>query len=145
MAKTIEQKKVELEEKRKKIEARLADTIKKQKESLKDIVAEERALLLAKNKADRVSRNRAMYLLAGFLLEDMKKNNDVAAIEKYNQRVTSAEDKEKFKILIEEVKVGNKKVSEDKPKAPTAAAPHAPAAPKPLSGQPNNPQNPQTH
>lgn len=141
MAKTIEQKKVELEEKRKKIEAKLADTIKKQKESLKDIVAEERALLLAKNKADRVSRNRAMYLLAGFLLEDMKKNNDVAAIEKYNQRVTSAEDKEKFKILIEEVKVGNKKLSDDKPKA----APQAPAAPKPLSGQPNNPQNPQTH
>lgn len=145
MAKTIEQKKVELEEKRKKIEARLADTIKKQKESLKDIVAEERALILAKNKADRVSRNRAMYLLAGFLLEDMKKNNDVAAIEKYNQRVTSAEDKEKFKILIEEVKAGNKKLSDDKPKAPTAAAPHAPAAPKPLSGQPNNPQTPQTH
>lgn len=92
MTKTTEEKKAEIAKRREAL-----------KEQLKKLNQAEKAIEGKAKKADRVARNRAMYLLAGLMLEDMKRAKDLARIQKLAERVTRKEDKAKFAILIAEV------------------------------------------
>lgn len=92
MAKTTEEKKKEIAARREAL-----------KEQLKKLNKQEREIEGQAKKADRVARNRAMYILAGLMLEDMKRAKDVARIQKLAERVTRPADKEKFALLIAEV------------------------------------------
>jgi|LSQX01.1.fsa_nt_gb hypothetical protein len=103
MAKTIEEKKKELAERRKKLEQQIQDKIKKDKERIKALKLSERALEVQQTRAERKDRTRALCLLAGMVVEDMKRNKDVAGIEKYISRIAKDKDKERFRILVKEV------------------------------------------
>lgn len=104
MAKTIDEKKKEIAARKEQILKNMEALREKQKAQLKALSKSEKALEANAKKADRVARNRAMYILAGLMLEDMKRAKDVGRIEKLAERVTRKEDKEKFAILIQEVK-----------------------------------------
>lgn len=94
---TVEEKKKELEARKKTIQDQL-DTKRK---ALNKIKKEEENLLNPKQ--SRKDRTRALCLLAGMLLEDLKKTKDVAKMDSYKARLTTPSDKEKFAFLIKEV------------------------------------------
>jgi hypothetical protein len=96
MAKTVEEKKKELEAKKDAIRQRLINEMKKIKEQERKISNSEKATL-------RKERNHGMYIAMGELIAEWKKNKDVSALNKIMQSVP--EEKKKFiKILIDEIK-----------------------------------------
>lgn len=94
---SVEDKKKELADRKKVIAAQL----KSKRDALKKLEKAEKELLNPKQ--SRKDRTRALCLLAGMLLEDLKKNKDVAKMEAYKTRLKSESDKAKFAFLIKEV------------------------------------------
>lgn len=94
---TVEEKKKELDARKKTIQ----DQLDKKRKALNKIKRDEENLLNPKQ--SRKDRTRALCLLAGMLLEDLKKTKDVAKMDSYKSRLTTPSDKEKFAFLIKEV------------------------------------------
>lgn len=94
---TLDEKKKEIEKRKKELQ----DQLKKKKDALRKLEKSENELLNPKQ--SRKDRTRALCLLAGMLLEDLKKTKDVAKMDSYKARLTTPSDKEKFAFLIKEV------------------------------------------